>query len=72
MGKDYKNIINILKKYGHAIECIEEPTEEMKLIAVKEDGYAIEHIENPSEEVQLLALKKEHKPIERTILIKGE
>ena len=58
MEKYYKDIINILKIYGCAIKCIENPTEEMKLTAVKQNGWAISYIKNPTEEVQMLTVTK--------------
>ena len=44
-----------VKQDGHAIQYIENPSEEVQLEAVQRHGYAIYHIENPSEEVQLIA-----------------
>ena len=69
MEKDYKElyeetIIRILKNYGYVIDCIENPTEEMQLLAVKQRGYAIQFIKNPTEEVQLEAVKQEYKAID--------
>ena len=41
---DYGDQNEILSKRGNAIQYIEEPTEEQKLIAVKQNGYAIRYI----------------------------
>jgi hypothetical protein len=51
-----KSKIEMLKTYGHLIELIENPTEEMKLIAVEYSGDNIRYIDNPSEELQLIAV----------------
>lgn len=45
---DYEDQNEILRKRGNAIQYIEEPTEEQKLIAVKQNGYAIRYIDSPS------------------------
>jgi DNA-dependent RNA polymerase auxiliary subunit epsilon len=47
-----------VKKYGHAIEYIKNPSEQVQLAAVQQNGHAIQHIENPSEEVQLAAVQQ--------------
>ena len=51
-----KSKIEMIKTYGHMIELIENPTEEMKLISVENSGYNIQYIDNPSEELQLIAV----------------
>jgi hypothetical protein len=40
------------------IKSIENPSEEVQLIAVQQDGDTIQYIENPSEEVQLSAVRQ--------------
>ena len=49
--------LNLIMKYPFIIRNIDDPTEEMKLLAVKRNGYAIRYIDNPTEEMKLLAVK---------------
>jgi hypothetical protein len=45
--------------FGKLIQFIDNPSEEMKQVAmVQEDPSSIQYIENPSERVQLAAVKK--------------
>lgn len=48
---------NTIQKYPHLIEKIENPTEDIQLIAVKENGLTLQYIKNPSYKVQLEAVK---------------
>ena len=57
--KPYVNIIDMLKGYPFGIKYIENPTEEMQLLAVKEEPYAIQFIKNPTKKVKALARKLE-------------
>ena len=52
---------NIYDRYDGrcAIEYIKNPSEEVKLAAVKQNGCAIKYIENPSEKVQLAAVNQD-------------
>jgi hypothetical protein len=50
--------IAAVKKNGHAIQHIKNPSESVQLAAVEQDGYAIQYIKNPSESVQLAAVKQ--------------
>lgn len=43
---------------SHIIEYIENPSEEIKLMAVKGNGTSIRYINDPSEEVKLTAVKQ--------------
>ena len=45
-----------LQNDGNNIQYINNPSEELQLIAVKENGCAIKYIDNPSEKVQLEAI----------------
>ena len=58
---DYGDQNEILSKRGNAIQYIEEPTEEQKLIAVKQNGWALkytsEELKN-DKEVVLEAVKR--------------
>lgn len=45
-----------VKYTGWAIQCINNPDENLKIIAVMNEGMAIRHIPNPSYEVQLAAV----------------
>lgn len=69
-----------LEEDGTVIQYIKNPTEEMKVLAVKETIQAMNYIDDPSEEVQLEAIKKDprilkniKKPTEKVIrkAIKG-
>ena len=44
-----------VRQNGHAIQYIDNPTEEVQLAAVRRRGLAIQFIENPSEEIRLIA-----------------
>jgi len=44
---------------GELIQFIDNPSEELQLVAVAEDGYSIQHIQNPSEKIQLAAVKQD-------------
>ena len=54
---------DIIFKYPHLFIYVEDPSEQLQLIAVKADYNNIRHIENPSEEVQLAAVNKNPKAI---------
>ena len=59
-AKMFRHILSLyaekcLKSY--ALLFIENPTEEMQMIAVRYNAYSIEYIKNPSERVQLEAVK---------------
>ena len=56
---DYGDQNEILSKRGNAIQYIEEPTEEQKLIAVKQNGYAIRYIDSPSYELQRISVMQQ-------------
>ena len=47
-----------------ALQYIDDPSEEVQMVAVKKNGYAIMHIDDPSEEVQMVAVQKSVKAIE--------
>ena len=47
-----------LIRLGWPFNFFKNPTEEMKLAAVKVNGCAIQYIENPTEEMKLLAIKE--------------
>ena len=42
-------------KNGYAIQCIENPSEELQLAAVTQNGHAIQCIKNPSEAAKIAA-----------------
>ena len=59
---------------GYAIQYINNPTEKMKLEAIKQNEDVIECIDNPSEEMQLIAVKNNgnniieiHNPTDKVI-----
>jgi hypothetical protein len=43
---------------GKLIQFIDNPSEEVQLMAVNENPYSIKYIQNPSQEVQLAAVEK--------------
>lgn len=43
---------------GKDIQYINNPSEELQFIAVREEGYALEYIDNPSEMIQIEAIKE--------------
>ena len=49
--------LNLIMKYPFIIRNIDNPTEEMKLLAVKQNGNTIQHIQNPTDEMKWLAIK---------------
>ena len=49
--------LTAVKKNGHAVQWIRNPSLDVQLAAVRQNGFAIGHIKNPSELVQLEALK---------------
>jgi hypothetical protein len=51
-----KKLINNEIALYQTFEFIKNPSEEVKLAAVKQNGYAVQFIKNPSEEVQLAAV----------------
>ena len=51
--------LNLIMKYPFIIRNIDNPTEEMKLLAVKRNGNAIRYIDNPTEEMKVEAIKKD-------------
>ena len=59
MEKYYKDIINILKDYGYAIKYIENPSEEVQILAVMEEESVIRYIKNPTDKVKELVRKIE-------------
>ena len=52
------NPIEAVKKSPHSINFIDNPSEELQLIAVKKDPSSIRVIKNPTESVQLEAVKQ--------------
>lgn len=48
----------LLKKDGMFLESIENPTKEMKEIAVRNNGLALQFIENPTEKMKKIAIKE--------------
>ena len=49
-------IIKMINNNPSIISTINNPTDEMKLLAIKKDGLTLEYIENPTIEMQQLAL----------------
>ena len=47
--------LNLIMKYPFIIRNIDNPTEEMKLLAVKNNGYAIKYINDPTEEMKIIS-----------------
>jgi len=70
-SQQHKKLLNVIIKHYGGMEkaaitdpktwfsFVKNPSEEMKLAAVKKDRYAIEYIKNPSEEVQMVAVKED-------------
>jgi rRNA processing protein Gar1 len=61
-----KEIVNLSDKQEQEIYAdpkeiknIDNPSERLQLIAVKQDGFAIQYIDNPTEKVQLAAVKED-------------
>ena len=53
---DELKLIEIIKNNPNAITFISNPTDEMKLLAIKKNGLLLEYIDNPTREMQELAL----------------
>ena len=53
----------ILRSGGHAIQFIENPSEEVQMLAVQQDPSVLSYIKNPSEEVQMLAVQQNPRAI---------
>ena len=49
-------IIKMINNNPSIISTINNPTDEMKLLAIKKDGLTLEYIDNPTIEMQELAL----------------
>ena len=49
-------IIKMINNNPSIISTINNPTDEMKLLAIKKDGLTLEYIDNPTTEMQELAL----------------
>ena len=54
--------LDMVTRNGEMIQHIDNPTEEMIMVALKNNGAAIRHIKNPTEEMKLVALKTNKKP----------
>lgn len=55
--------IEVVTRYGGAIQYIKNPSEAVQMAAVQEDGLSIHYIENPSKAVQLAALEEDGRAI---------
>jgi hypothetical protein len=72
MLENFKDIIDdeiilmVLERYGWEIKCVENPTEEMKLMAAKHNGF--ERIKDPTEDMVKLALNSSGK-LRRNIIV---
>jgi len=53
---DHNKDIESVTQNGWAIQYIENPSEEIKKIAVAQNGFAIMYIKNPSEEIKKIAV----------------
>ena len=51
----YEDMVIISPNY---IKYIENPSEQVQLVAVQEDGHSIQYIQNPSEQAQLAAVNQ--------------
>ena len=61
---DESRFIKMININPALIENIENPTDEMKLLAIKKNGLMIRYIENPTKENQEIAVRKNAKAIE--------
>lgn len=55
---DESTLIEHILTDSFIIQYIKNPSEKIKLFAVKNDGYSIQFFKNPSEKIQLEALKE--------------
>ena len=53
---DESRYLKMISNNPSIISTINEPTEEMKMLALEKDGLTLEYIENPTIEMQELAL----------------
>ena len=55
---DESRFIKMININPTLIENIKNPTDEMKLLAVRKNGLVIKYIENPTKEMQEIAISK--------------
>ena len=55
-------ILGMIKNNPNIISTVENPTEEMKKLAVSKNGLVLEYIKNPTREIEELALENKKKP----------
>lgn len=48
---EQENLLEIIRINPHAIVHIAEPTDEMKLLAVRKNGLTLQYIDSPSREM---------------------
>ena len=53
---DESRFIEMIKRNPSIIKTISNPTDEMKILAIKEDGLVLRYINNPTIEMQNLAI----------------
>ncbi len=58
---DESRFIKMININPTLIENIKNPTDEMKLLAVRKNGLVIKYIENPTKEMQEIAISKKCK-----------
>ena len=68
MKKNYNtisksNLIKLIRYKSSLIEYIENPDEEIQLLAVSDNGYNIRFINDPSDKIKLAAIKRNPYPI---------
>ena len=62
-GKTVDDYMRMIKINPYALQHIPNPTEEMKLAALREHGLVLEFIKDPTREMQLTALQNTAKAI---------
>ena len=60
---DESRIIEMIKRNPSIIKTISNPTDEMKILAIKEDGLVLRYINNPTVEMQNLAIENNPRAI---------
>ncbi len=63
-AQDIEELKKLIKDNPLYIRNLEEPSEELKALAVSRKGSVIQYIKNPSEELQLLAVKNDPMSVE--------
>ena len=60
---EQEKVLEIIRINPHAIAHISQPTDEMKMLALRKNGLTLQHINSPSREMQLAAIENNARAI---------